>query len=1411
MMHGGCQEKEEGEREKDNGSADGSTISTTRVNDDGDADDDDVCDDVVDLSWHGMGLVEEEEATSVEEDEDENEIPMAAVIVEASNPKASDDEMIVTAVEVNDDEMPATAAGVVQLLPQQLPASTATSSKNCHTTPHAGSTAILTGKRKRTKPKIYAEEQMEELLQQQQLHSPHRSMASSSYSSRRDTSSSGAKRTMASNTSSSSASKVKLQQQPHKPHKQPRQYSAKKQEQANLRRKWNAAQEAREYLQRAVQTLPKQIQGIEVHNLGIIHVLPAKSSILLPDSTSKIYPIGFSATWSVSSPFHNNGTIQCRCDIISHPQQLGQPYFRIQCPTAAFASDTVAVDQAYKPFSIDHATPVLLSSEEIIPKRPPKFQDADNSIEGKAVTPQVHMGVQVRFDEADWYRGTILDVIPHQTSSKIIQSFTTTSNYYSLQIEYEDGSVETEVFPAEGIILIPQQQPTRQKNHLSYGNTPLEAWGNLLITFGLIDEVTYQKAQVNVSLQQQKRLTEAEDRLKQLQHQRRQAKLRHKQKKMGIPQEGEGHTPTATLAAELDEQSTMIAVEENVEDEEKLLAKFVELKDQYAQLLDHSLKLQRQVSQARWDSLGDKPYSHHQHDSILHATPKQQQLWLTSVFRREKSKIGSTGNKRKIVNAADLLHRMDTFFNPEIEKLIEGLPGSELCPNYIFKSLRGSVIAGTTSTNASVVLASSSVLPAILSSKSLLTQQEPSPKQEQTKRIEKQREDYQCKSAHRKDQQNMMKLSQEESIKQLKRKAREEVQEQRKQQKLEEEQEKKKARQEERLARLAIQVEDRLFKEACFQREKVVAAAQRAAIKENGRRRNAAEKVASFMIEQRHGIEKEVDEVSLGIDGLIKEEFAQSLPKFSSLRFHQDVLRIWDFMHTFQAAFIDASAAAVNGPSAGLPSLEEMQKAVDSLRQEEEFEFDVDGGRMLNSAFSMKEYEILLKRRQEGVKLLTKIAVFLSKPLAKSVAKTLSSVTTPSSINNNSSVLATFTTSSMDDDVIVEEMNSLADQFELPVTEITWREVARLTILTDALTELMFSKVDCANILRGYRTGGHPNSKEAQRLRRGEDAAMGRLRQILRERPSQLFPGVDMNTRVQINDCVKVTLQLPSNPSAWPTSDWTFYLHNMLALSENSCGSVDEIKNNMIQAWELFQVSSNAATPKSIEITSTVREEIANDFRRSIVMLEHAGERDSGVSNEARKVALKILERVTGEMYSSCKMGHLPYCDVYERHLRAEWNDVTRKPEQPPLRSATRLRMGMVDSLMVSSLAYKKAVTEREEYMATALKIQLKREQLASRSRDEERCDDEEDDEEISDDEDDEEAKTEIVIQLGDETEGGDKVKQSKKLSDVVESDPNRVGRSTPYDDFCGDDSSFPEYIRRCLAVLRTLCMSPPG
>ena len=53
----------------------------------------------------------------------------------------------------------------------------------------------------------------------------------------------------------------------------------------------------------------------------------------------------------------------------------------------------------------------------------------------------------------------------------------------------------------------------------------------------------------------------------------------------------------------------------------------------------------------------------------------------------------------------------------------------------------------------------------------------------------------------------------------------------------------------------------------------------------------------------------------------------------------------------------------------------------------------------------------------------------------------------------------------------------------------------------------------------------HLHSKEAQRLRRGEDASIGKLHQILHKWPSNLFTGVDMN-EVRPESEIKVAIQL---------------------------------------------------------------------------------------------------------------------------------------------------------------------------------------------------------------------------------------------------------------------------------------------
>lgn len=1248
--------------------------------------DDDTTEDEDNSSDEAEPTVEQQQQQSVKPVEQLHDIPVvtsAVVIGNASTPHSDDDDekddAVVTAVEVT---------------------------SSSHQLPMAEAVVMMEGKRKRTKTKIYADEQM---------------IVS----------------TVSSPTKKHDKKKITTITTTTKIKENKRLY---KQEQANARRKLKAAQEARQLLQTSVRQLPTKIQGILVRNLGVIHV---ENNVTTTQhevdnnnhnnrySTARmIHPIGYSADWFVFSPIHNR-IIPCRCDILRGKKG---PLFRIQwgniIPTA---------EDSTKPFLLDHATPVLLSS-------------ASSTYSNEQ--PQPGMGVKVRFDENDWYNGIILDVVKKPTTAV-------------LKIQYEDGSVEEEAYPAEGIVLIQEKVeeedddddttfpiPHKDENvYTAYGNSPLEAWGRILVTFGLIDEITLDKALNNLIMEREKRLSEAELRLKNLQIQRKQAKMRHKMKMRKLEKEEETEENNATTTAnttnaakEESEGTTTHAEPFSTTEEDLLRTKLNALRKTYETLKAEAFDAKDKLSKARLDYLEGEEGSTFS-NPLVGATLKQQENWLQAVFRKEKSKMGSTGNKRKIMNSADLLNRMDTFFNNEIESLIEGLPGSELCPNYVFKACRGA--AGTTSSTVQAWV------------------------QEAHIKAEKER-DRQRKLA----KEIKIKESQEH-VKQKKRKAREEVLEQRKQQKLEEEQEKKKARQEERLARLALQVEDRLFKEACFQREKVVAAAQRAVAKEYVRRRNAAEKLASYKVEQRQGEEGREDNLCR------LHEFSHSLPPLSKT-YHRDVLRVWDFTQTFQSAF---------GADVQLPSLDEIQNAVNSLLQQEDDEVTV----------SETNLELLSEKRRDGVKLLTKIAVTLCKPLANGVIKTLSSAVAPPS---GSTATSTSNNNPMDPEVLVEESNATSEQMEILVNDISWREVARLAILADALTEgLMFGKADCANILRGYRTGGHPNSKEAQRLRRGEDASIGKLRQILHERPSDLFPGVDMNA-VGSESEIKVLIQLPSTPSAVPSTDWTFFLHNIRALPANATGSVCAIKDNLKKGLAMFQASPHNATCK---IKEKDRDDIISDFHKCLKLLEQTGENESDVCSKARKMSLKILERVTGEIYSKSKAGQPFYKKIPENQSLLQTNDKIEFLWKPVVQKATRLRMGMIDSFLISSLAYKKAVTEREDYMAAALKGQLRREQLASRKQGEERGEDDEDDEEASDDEEDEEAKTETESQL-DEESGDD---NAKKLSirDIqsAKDDPNKIGKATPFDEFCGDDSTFPELIRRCLAVLRTLCMSPPG
>lgn len=62
--------------------------------------------------------------------------------------------------------------------------------------------------------------------------------------------------------------------------------------------------------------------------------------------------------------------------------------------------------------------------------------------------------------------------------------------------------------------------------------------------------------------------------------------------------------------------------------------------------------------------------------------------WMAAAIKREKAKMGNTGNKRKIVTPATIMDKNDTFFTEKIERLVEGLPGTEFAPSYVFHANR---------------------------------------------------------------------------------------------------------------------------------------------------------------------------------------------------------------------------------------------------------------------------------------------------------------------------------------------------------------------------------------------------------------------------------------------------------------------------------------------------------------------------------------------------------------------------------------------------------------------------------------------------------------------------------------------------------------------------------------------------
>ena len=581
---------------------------------------------------------------------------------------------------------------------------------------------------------------------------------------------------------------------------------------------------------------------------------------------------------------------------------------------------------------------------------------------------------------------------------------------------YIDAGVESDIGPKGEVELT----KLHGKSVTSVvGESPLHTWGKALTKLGLIDEIMYMRALESIQSSRLEGLQNAKDRLGGKTPVKSSA-----EKKRNSESQPVSRVPSPIDGEEKTEEKNeeVAKVVEPDPDSEPPSARELELRAKLDALKTELLVAQEEDRKATVSLANDRI---HDLGPFLcnpfldeESGKSMQSSWLVTAVRKEKARMGSTGNKKKVVTAVDLLERNDTFYNADIEALIEGLPGSEFCNPYIFQAFR----SGGGNTGAL--------------NRAWIHEAQIRNEKEAENRLKKSRE------ALAKEEQNQEK--------ELKRRMQDEMRDSKKRQKFEEEEEKKKQRADERMARLEVQVHERLIKEAVSHREKVIASLAKLQAKEFARRRKAAEILAGQSILDAKN--------PLAGAGAKSSLVAMDLPSSTKV-YNEDAVRVWNFMATFQSYFMEKEFVAE------VPTLPSLQNAVDCLQ-----------GKPTKSSLSSNE----------AVSLLTDLSIALCKPLSTSLTKTLFASLIAQNPNVQKEFGAAFfnaintSNAAKEGDDQIKDADAIANaaNIMLPVNELTWQEIARLSFLADALGELGQSRHEAAHTLRGYRSAGHPNSSE---------------------------------------------------------------------------------------------------------------------------------------------------------------------------------------------------------------------------------------------------------------------------------------------------------------------------------------------
>ena len=873
---------------------------------------------------------------------------------------------------------------------------------------------------------------------------------------------------------------------------------------------------------------------------------------------------------------------------------------------------------------------------------------------GNTIPPQVNYAAKVRFDNDWWYAGYVSDVNtkPNANDLNAVDTLSTSASSWLISITFDDGAVEDDIeYPSPDVLLFhpcteevnstdtTTTTTTQQKKVTVTGSTPLEAWSACLTYLGLIDEEIMRDAMHTLTNVRDQGLSEAKQRYTAAREQRKVARSRKQSHEGGTNKSNiinDSVAPNGGIITDEEDNMTEVATAE----EEELLEAYTSMLDEHALLLADSKDMNDILCNTR-ASQNVAPFCNTPFSKV-NSTVAQQEQWLAAVVKREKMRMGHTGNKRKIVSCCDLLERLDTFYPCEdVERLIEGLPGTDQCPSYVFKACRG-----TGSHAASQAWVYEAQLRA-----------EREMNKEQNKSSHTNKSKYSKKEKESKNN-NIAQISKIEQ----KRKLREQALAIKKQQKLDEEESKRNERKLKRMRQLDTQVNERMLKEAMYQREKVVRGLLKSQERERARRVKGVEGVGGYKVEQ--GLIKQDSSLTV-IGSCVKEHQDNDdmlLPERYCQVFDRDVIRLWDFLQSYRLAFEDSAVT--------LPSLDQLQESIMNLKHRD------------NSKCSGNSKDL-----DESINTLINLALILCQPLTTNLTKMLTLSVTAANVGY-----------SYVPDYSIQT---------LPVNAYTWREIARLAFVGDALVETGFSKVDSAHILRGYRSGGHPNSKEAKRLRRGEDFALLQLRQALVE--SANTPSSTRNPRISTGNELKVRVSVPCQPSCGP-DDWIYFLHNIKALSSSDEGMGSNIK----QALQCLKDRGD----KNEGLAAEDWQAFEADLERCVPMLKSKADR-----SKARTISLRVLERFlkkTGVLY---KPPNLTSSDSDISSTRKSTKKKPRITYQQKFTAITITKPGIL-----TEKEYSKLVSARENYMADAVKLKEAMERKKLRNEGEDVDDDDDDD-----------------------------------------------------------------------------------